>query len=248
MNIIESIKEQMETAGINENFFDFYFQSENFKLKFFAIFISVLTIPLGLYLIFSVHHLPSLVDFLFSCLGIFVAQLSITTLLSFSMPITGLFFKTVSRWFPGNRTLPSLIDSTEYKDKIISNLFDNKEFMNSLLTFYSFLDKINFSDSYGHNEVNYKNKEIKENFNTLGKICRNENKKSFVSFIKSKFIHDYQTYSTNEKLISVMTMVGNSTLLDSNTNSNNSKTIQQDDLLKAMSEELSFRNKFKKVL
>lgn len=246
MNLIQKIKSQLESVGVNDNFFQFYTQTTNFKLKFFAPIISAIAIPWVLYCIFGLGIKPEGFNqwLLFFGIGGFVQPLLITLFLSYLTPMNGFFFKKISSFWTGNRILKSFIDSTDYQDTILFQIFDNKPFKESILQFYSLLNSINFATSYSHNQVNYVNKEIKEHLDKLTLIIQQNDKQKFVSFFKSKFISDFVTYSQHEKVLEVLKITQSVTEEDKNLPGYN----PGDDLLEAMREELNLKNKFKKVL
>lgn len=246
MNLIQNIKSHLESVGVNDDFFHFYGQATNFKLKFFAPIVSAIAIPWVLYCIFGLGIKPEGFNqwLLFFGVGGFVQPLLITLFLSYLLPMNGLFFKTVSSFWPNNRILKSFIDSTDYQDNILSQLFKDQSFKKSLIDFYSLINSINFATSYAHNQVNYANKEIKEHLDKLTRIIEQNDKVKFISFIKSHFISDFSTYSQHDKVLEVLKITGNLSQEEKNLPGQN----PGDDLLAAMKEEINLRNKFKKVL
>lgn len=246
MNIIQNIKSHLVAVGVNDNFFQFYTQANNFKLKFFAPTVSAVIIPWVLYCIFALGIQPESFNQWLLFLGVvgFAQPLIITLFLSYMVPMNGWFFKTISSFWSSNRILKSFIDSTDYQDNILSQLFDDKSFQKSLLEFYSLINSINFATSYAHNQVNYANKEIKNHLDKLTRIIEQNNKEKFIYFFKSHFISDFSTYSQHDKVIEVLKMTGNLSQEEQNLPGYN----PGDDLLSAMKEEINLRNKFKKVL
>lgn len=242
MTVIQSIQKELELAKINKDFIYFYFKASTFKIKFFSPIVGAITIPWVMY-IFNIK-INSFTDglFFFAFLG-FMQPLIISLGLSYLTSINGVFFKSVSYFFPKYKTLSSFINIVDYQDTVISSLYDNKSFVDSVLKFYLLLNNINFASSYAHNEVNYKNKEIKENFDNLKSILQLDDLSGFISFFKSKFIDDYNTYSNHDKLLEVLKLMNNP-----NENGESKTNLKDDDTLDAMREELNLKYKFKKVL
>lgn len=245
MNIIQKIKTQLEDFRIGESFFQFYTQVNNFKLKFFAPIMSCIVLAwiVFCFLKFNIHFQSFSEGFFFFLICGFIQPLAMTFGFAHFTSINGRFFKWMSKFWSKNQTLKSFIDSANYQDSILSSLFDNQDFKNNLISFYRFLDKINFATSYQKDVINHKNKEIKEHLDKLVLIIEEDNKKEFQKFFKKKFISDFQTYSYDEKVLEMLQMTGH---LHTESIPKNMKL--GDDLLEAMREELKLKDKFKKVL
>jgi hypothetical protein len=244
MNIIQKIKNQLEDYHINDKFLKFYNKSTDFKLKFFSPIVFSSVFIWALYSFFKYHiQLNSFFEyFIFFFLGCFVQPLIITLFFSYMIPINGTFFKFISQIWSKNKILKSFIDTADYQDSVLFSLYENKNFKENLISFYKFLDKINFATSYQKDVVNYKNKKIKENLDNLLLIIKNDSKSDFLKFFKNKFISDFQSYCTDEAVLEMLQI-----------NSNHEIETQKekdsvDDLFQSMREELNLKNKFKNVL
>lgn len=245
MTVIHYIQKELDLAKINEDFLYFYNKSSSFKIKFFSPIVCAITIP---WVFFIFNHFNSYINsftdglFYFNFFCTMPSLLSILGL-SYLTSINGFFFKSVSYFFPKYKNLTSFINRADYQDNIILSLYENKSFIDSVLKFYLLLDNINFASSYHHNEVNYRNKEIKENLDKLKSILTRSDKSGFISFFRNKFIDNYNCYSNHEKVLSFLNLTSNS-----NENGESKNNLKNDDTLEAMNEELNLKNKFKKVL
>jgi hypothetical protein len=111
--------------------------------------------------------------------------------------------------------------------------------------FYKFLNNINFAESYHRDSVNYKNKEIKENYDNLLKILEADDEYAFIKFFKQSFLNDFHSFSNHPKvneLVSIMKENYSSQF------PNKSEKESDDDLLIAMKETLKEKEFFNKYL
>lgn len=246
MNLIKNIQEQFTTLGITDSFFNLYSRSRDFKFKLFAPFVTGATFTWMFYCLFGLHvQIHNFQEaFVFFVIGCIVQPLAISFLLAHFIPINSIFFKSVSSLFPNNRSLKAFIDSTDYQDNILSSLFDNKDFVDSLLKFYALLDNINFATSYSSNYPSRSiNQNIQENYKNLCTIIKYKDNSGFVSFFKSKFIKDWNTYSQHDKVEEVFILAS-----DFGSSIEPEQPLKNNDLIEHPVEKDSLKNKFKKVL
>lgn len=244
MNILQKLKKQLENFHINDDFLSFYKKANTFKIKFFSPIASLSVLSWLFFSVFVLHiPLHTFSDyFLGLFVGVFIQTIFIILFLSYITPMNGTFFKFVLRLMP-NSILKSFIDSYDYQEEILENLFKNSQFKENLLHFYRFMDKVNFADSYDRNFINYKNKEIKNHLDKIIYIIQNDDKKAFSDFFKKKFFPDFKTYSHNEKVLELLELITND-----KSDSSGSEENLSDDLLMSFREELTNKNKLKNFL
>lgn len=245
MNKFENIKQQLEKNGITKDFLDFYNTADNFKTKvclILAIVISVLTISLNLQNILEhanyLHN--TFLKLTFGIYIVFFQPLVLTLILRLISPLNGFVFKSLNRFLP-NKKLNSIVSRFNSQDKTIERIFENKELIKSILDFYTFLSRINFSSSRSSENI-----DIEIALDKISSIVKKNDSKKFVTFLKENFLSDLQKYSTHPKVVTMLEWVDKSQEsinLDKPTET--IEPVQQfDDLTLAMKDELwEFKNK-----
>lgn len=247
MNPIKYLSEKLDENKINDHFSSFYYKITDFKIKFFAPIIFGVTTLWSIYCIKGLDIQPNGFNewILFIFFGCLVQPSVILLFLSYVTPINGIFFRSILKAFPSFKSLKSIIEINDYQDEVILKLYHDKDFIIYIVNFYKFLNNINFAESYHHNEINYKNKSLKEHYDKLNLILNNDDEFAFIKFFKQSFLNDFHSFSNHPKvndLVSIMKENYSSQF------PNKSEKQADDDLLNAMQESLKEKEFFKKYL
>lgn len=247
MNPIKHLSEKLNENKINDYFSSFYYKVNDFKIKFFAPFVLSFNSLWSIYCFKEFNIQPNgLHEWLLITFFMCALQPAVIILfLSYITPINGTFFRSILTAFPSFKSLKSIIEINDYHDEVILKLYHDKDFIIYIVNFYKFLNNINFAESYYHNEINYKNKSLKENYDKLNVILNNDDEFAFIKFFKQSFLNDFHSFSNHPKvndLVSIMKENYSSQF------PNKSEKQADDDLLNAMQESLKEKEFFKKYL
>lgn len=244
MNVFKNIKEKLAKYSINHNLLEFNKNVDSFKKKIFIAPVTVLVLALwsGTSWAFYDNNLDGsfcLIILLGIILGtIFHVWLS-------SLKINGWFLKCIC-YLSKSRTLKSFINTTNYHDKIILDMFENSNINDEILEFYKIMSRINFSNSQPINNIYLDNEEISYNLNKMKRIVYYHDEKAFLKFFKNSFVLNFLFYCQHPNVI---TLLNNFIVEDAHSlNVQENNFLQTQDISITTDQHTHLKQKFKAAL